>query len=84
MSKAKQPTIDIDALREEIRAEIKEQIEELILADESLDYTVKSQKINELLLVVEEINKHSLAEDKERLFNQMNEKIYLVNLLKNY
>ncbi len=55
--------------------EIKEQIEELILAGESLDYTVKSQKINELLLVVEEINKHSLAEDKERLFNQMNEKI---------
>lgn len=56
-------------------AGIKQQVEELILADESLDYAEKSRKINQLSLVVNDISKRQSSTQKERLFSQLTENI---------
>lgn len=54
---------------------IKQQVEELILADKSLDYAEKSRIINQLSLAVNDTDKRQSSTRKERLFSQLTENI---------
>ncbi len=54
---------------------IKKQTEELILADQNMNYSEKSAKINQLLLTIDKINASQNAEQKEKLTEQLSRQV---------